>query len=181
MKFDLKAEYFNHQSFLHGIMHTYRVMHNVRIVGQKHNILPSIVSTAFCSAFIHDMARTHDGHCTRHGKWAVDEKLPLFVKKFKLFGLSKEEIATLKTAVTFHSLSEEIDRSHPHYPVTALLKDADALDRIRLGTYGLNPAYLRLPKSKNLIKQAENNYLVSQNSMCESLDELLHLIGESSR
>ena len=33
-------------------------------------------------------------------------------------------------------MSEELDKSHPHYPVTALLKDADALDRIRLGTFG---------------------------------------------
>lgn len=158
-------------------MHTYRVMHNVNKLAQEHSIEKSIVDTAFCSAFIHDMARIHDNYCTEHGGWAIDQKLSLFEKDFIKFGLSNEDIESLKTAVTFHSLPGEIDIAHPHYLVTSLLKDADALDRIRLGFDGLNPKYLRLPNSKNLIKIAEQNFFKTVNFMSISYDDFLNTVN----
>jgi len=180
MPFNLKPEYFNHESLMHGIMHTYRVMHNVHLVASKHEINEQQLKTAYCAAFIHDMARRHDGFCMEHGAWAVAEKLPLFENDFIQYGLNAENIAALKTAVTYHSLHEELKSDHPHYEVTALLKDADALDRIRLGYPGLDSSCLRLPKSKLLIETAEHNFFITENIICNSWNEFSEIIKTGS-
>lgn len=176
MPFNLTPKYFNHESQIHGIMHTYRVMHNVHLVAREHEINEQQLRTAYCAAFIHDMARRHDGFCTEHGAWAVAEKLPLFKNDFIQYGLSAENIEALKTAVTYHSLHEELNNTHAHYEITALLKDADALDRIRLGYPGLDASYLRLPKSKLLIDIAEHNFFITENIICNSWSEFLEII-----
>ena len=181
MIFDLQPEYFNHQSEVHGIMHTYRVMHNVLLLSSEHNFSEQQFKTAYCAAFIHDMARTHDGYCTQHGEWAVKEKLHLFENDFKNFGLSDALIEEIKTSVTYHSLHQELDKAHPHYIVTALLKDADALDRIRLGFPGLDPEYLRIQKSKSLIEVAERNYFLTEKIICKSWNEFSEIIKTDSR
>ncbi|MEI7803323.1 MAG: hypothetical protein WCI97_11785, partial [Bacteroidota bacterium] len=137
--------------------------------------------TAYCAAFIHDMARTHDGYCTEHGAWAVTEKLPLFENDFRNFGLTDENIEAIRTSVTYHSLHEELDIAHPHYQVTALLKDADALDRIRLGYPGLDPEYLRLPKSKSLIEITEKNYFLTEKIICKNWKEFSEKIKTDSK
>ena len=180
MPFNLTLKYFNHESHIHGIMHTYRVMHNVQLVAREHEINEQQIKTAYCAAFIHDMARMHDGFCTEHGAWAVAEKLPLFKNDFIQYGLSAENIEALKTAVTYHSLHEELSSTHEHYEITALLKDADALDRIRLGYPGLDASYLRLPKSKLLIETAEHNFFITENSMCNSWFEFSEIIKAGS-
>lgn len=179
MNFDLKPEYFTHQSFIHGIMHTYRVMYNVILLSKEHLISEQIFKTAFCAAFIHDMARKHDGFCTEHGDWAVKEKLHVHEKGFKLYGVNDSNFEAIKTSVTFHSLQEELDKTHPHYQVTTLLKDADALDRIRFGINDLDPQYLRLPKSKKLIATAVNNYFNAENIICKNWDEFSQIIKKS--
>jgi hypothetical protein len=56
-------------------------------------------------------------------------------------GVRDEDDAAIHTAVTHHSLPKELDREHPHWRLTSLLKDADGLDRVRLGD--LDPRYLR--------------------------------------
>lgn len=122
--FDLKQDYFEHQSYLHGIMHTYRVMYNIKLLTAEHQLPDITYRTAFCAAFIHDMSRRHDGQCASHGSWAVKEKLPVFRDFFKKHGLNDVNLHALKTSVIFHSLPQELPKSHPHYLVTALLKDA---------------------------------------------------------
>ena len=181
MDFDLKEEYFKHPSVFHGIMHTYRVMHNVRQLTQKHSLPDEIFRIAYCSAFIHDMARAHDGFCDQHGKWTVVETLPYFEEDFMQFGLNNEGMEALKTAVTYHSISEELSLNHQHYLVTALLKDADTLDRIRLGMDNLNPNYLRLSNSYELIEEAEKNYYLTRNLTASCLAEFNGIIDQSKR
>lgn len=46
-----------------------------------------------------------------------------------------------------------MSREHPHWPLIALLKDADGLDRVRLGD--LDPRYLRHPESKGMVAFAQ--------------------------
>jgi len=55
----------------------------------------------------------------------------------------------IEAAVTAHSAPKEVSREHPHWPLIALLKDADGLDRVRLGD--LDPRYLRHPESKGMV------------------------------
>lgn len=154
-QFRLREEYFDHQSNLHGIGHTYRVMTHTLLLG---NILQVERETklALCCAFIHDMARKHDGKCFQHGAWASEHKFPQFFPLFKSLGIAESDQEEIKTAVTWHSLSVEIDADNPFRKTVALLKDADALDRIRLGD--LNKERLRFPETVGLVDYAEKLY-----------------------
>ncbi len=149
---------FDHRSYLHGVGHTCRVMALSWVLGE--NVATDEErNAAWCAAYIHDLARLHDGVCHLHGQQAAENKLPLYKPFFIEQGLSEEMIEAVYTAVFQHSLPNEIEKDHPHYNVTALLKDADALDRIRLGPFDLNPDYLRYSYSRELIKPARKLFL----------------------
>lgn len=156
-KFILRANYFDFNSALHGAGHTYRVMCNSLVLGKRLKFYRES-RLALCAAFIHDMARKHDGMCTMHGAWAAAEKLPLFRDLFLSVGVMPNEIEEIGMAVTNHSLPEELLSSHDYFVTTAILKDADALDRIRLGENNLKPAFLRFAESLELIPVSERLY-----------------------
>jgi len=161
--FNLKSEFFNHQSTLHGIDHTYRVMCHVLKIGSIINY-PRETKLAFFAAYIHDMARKHDGKCSEHGKWSADEKLIQFVPFFKESGLSDDDIPELYDTVAFHSIPEDLPKDNSHYITSAILKDADALDRIRIHRFDLKLKYLRFEASKNLIKFGREVYFDTKNA-----------------
>jgi hypothetical protein len=180
LPFQLKEAYFDHQSHLHGINHTYRVMYHVlnigRLAGLNHEI-----KLAFCAAFIHDMARKHDGYCIEHGVWATKNKFPLFRELFLETGVTTEGLRAIKLAVSNHSVRHEIRKDHPFSTTVALLKDADALDRIRIGENNLKPEYLRFPVSHTLIDFAKELFYRSNSDIPESFEELIEIgngIGE---
>ncbi len=156
-KFTLLPRYFDHQSFLHGINHTYRVMyHCLELGGLMESRKAALL--AFMGAFIHDMARKNDGYCTGHGAWATTHKLPLFHGLFMASGASEAELKLIARAVHYHSLSIDLPATDPAWMVSAILKDADALDRIRLGENNLRPEYLRFSESHGLIASAKVLY-----------------------
>ena len=172
--FQLKEAYFDHPSHLHGISHTYRVMYHVLNIGRIAG-LNNEIKLAFCAAFIHDMARKHDSYCTGHGVWAAKSKFPLFSKFFIETGVNNEGLRTIKLAVSNHSIRHEIRKDHPFSATVALLKDADALDRIRIGENNLKPEYLRFPVSLTLIDFAKELYYRSNNEILGSFDEMLEI------
>jgi hypothetical protein len=109
----------------------------------------------WASVYLHDLARTHDGRCEEHGQQAM-QRLAQMIDVRALFeraGVRDSDYPSIETAVIYHCRSQELDRSHPHYELTALLKDADALDRVRLN--GLNPAFLRHEVSRQMVPFAE--------------------------
>lgn len=59
-----------------------------------------------------------------------------------------EDYANIHTAVVHHCTLKELDRAHAHWRLTSLLKDADALDRVRLGD--LDPRYLRNAEAQSM-------------------------------
>jgi hypothetical protein len=65
-------------------------------------------------------------------------------------GLARRPI---EVAVVHHCKPSELERNHPHYRLTSLLKDADGLDHVRLGD--LNPAYLRNPQALDMVGFAQ--------------------------
>lgn len=153
--FDLTAADFDHQSRLHGINHTYRVMCHVLVLGKMEQLeRPKML--AFCAAFIHDLSRRHDGICLKHGPRAASEKLPLYEERFLRAGILTEEIPGIARAVAAHSQKNEVPLDDPWYKVCVLLKDADALDRLRLGSYRLDPRYFRLPLAAGLTGFAQS-------------------------
>jgi hypothetical protein len=171
-KFRIRSEDFDHHSLLHGINHTYRVMYHVMVIGEMAGLKHEI-KEAFCGAFIHDMARRHDGFCQAHGGWSARRKFPLFKDLFLNVGVSGDGLETIKLAVTNHSLHEELDKNHPGYKTVALLKDADALDRIRISSNDLRHEYLRFPESHNLIEFAKELYYATNHHNLGSFDEII--------
>ena len=161
--FNLEPEYFNHKSTLHGIDHTYRVMSHVIKIGSIINF-PRETRFAFFGAFIHDMARKHDCKCSEHGKWSADEKLMKFVPLFKKNGMEENNIPELYDAVAFHSIPEDLPKENPHYITLAILKDADALDRIRINRFDLKLKFLRFQESKELVHYAKNLFFDTRNA-----------------
>jgi len=161
-RFTLKEEYFINPSDVHGVKHTYRVMYHVLNLGRVHeeDLTDYEVLLAFCAAFIHDMAREHDGIDASHGRRAADMVLPEFKNLFVEVGVLEEDLDIIATAVEWHSVSGEETLQGREYRVTALLKDADGLDRVRLGD--LDPSYFRFPRTADFVEFAKEFYYSTQ-------------------
>jgi hypothetical protein len=173
-EFILKTEYFDFYDRLHDENHIYRVMFHVLKIGSALNI-PRETKLAFFAAFIHDLSRPHEGKCSEHGEMAANNKLPLFIPLFKKNGLIDEDVPFIYTAVCNHSLRFELTETHSHYKVTALLKDADALEKVRKNADDAKLKSLRFEESKSLIKNAEKLFRVSSRIKINSFDEMLVL------
>jgi hypothetical protein len=145
---------FTHQSRIHGQKHVARVMIHAFLLLERIG-RPEEKPALWAAAYLHDLARTHDGRCHEHGANALG-KLAAYPELQALFargGLDPAWMPAIETAVTRHSRPAELAESHPHRRLTALLKDADGLDRVRIND--LNPAYLRFPESRELADFAQ--------------------------
>ncbi len=149
------ADLFIHNSELHGQAHVGRVMvHAFRLLqatGSEAHAAP-----LWAAVYLHDLARTHDGRCYVHGERAVKrlETMPELKALFARGGVKPDDYPAIETAVSQHSVPDELPATHPHYRLTALLKDADALDRVRLGD--LNPEKLRHQVSVTMVPFAQD-------------------------
>lgn len=152
-EFEPKREYFEIQSRMHGVQHTRRVMAWTLVLAAE-NDLVSEGRLAFFAALMHDTARDNDGKCLMHGEWAAERKMPFFTPLFEKHGCTKQEFESIAQACIWHSKWKEPDLVHPDIKVINLLKDADALDRFRLGDDFFDERYLRFPRSKTHIERA---------------------------
>jgi len=107
--------------------------------------------------YLHDLARTHDGTCHRHGAdaWARLATLGDVRALFARAGVNAADNQAIEAAVTIHCKGEP-QGDHPHRRLMALLKDADGLDRVRLGD--LDPRYFRHPQTPGMVGFAERLY-----------------------
>jgi len=174
-KFTVKDEYFQHYSFLHGKKHVYRVMFHVLNLGK--NINDQYAATlAFCAAFIHDMERLHDGYCTEHGKWAAEYALPNFESLFLSIGVKEKDLDIIAYATKMHSLPNQNYKSGLYTTVTELLKDADGLDRVRLGDLDTN--YLRFSFSEDYCFFANELFNTIEASDVQSFEEVMRIAND---
>ena len=169
-QFDLYEDDFVFHSDVHGVSHVFNVMYNVLLLGNQLNDIRN-TKVAFCAAYIHDLSRRSDGFCQIHGALSVKENFEKYEDIFLNTGLTKKDLSSIKTASTQHSLVKELDKNHKHYISTAILKDADALDRVRLGC--LDPNYLRFKETHDLIKKAEELYFNNWTKKYNSFDKFL--------
>ncbi len=143
-------ELFTHASTLHGQAHVSRVMvHAFRLIAATG--WTEEAPRLWAAVYVHDIARTHDGRCHRHGADAMTklETLPTVRDLFARAGVRDGDYAAIRTAVVHHCMPTELDRSHAHWRLTSLLKDADGLDRVRLGD--LDPRYLRNREARDMV------------------------------
>lgn len=143
---------FRHRSMLHGASHVNRVIIHTLILCSLME-WNHIVPECWAAAYIHDLERVHDGLCYNHGSWAADKKLDEYWDMFETAGVRRENYDLIHEAVTLHS---QRNGENPNNLICQVLKDADGLDRVRLGD--LDPRYLRLPITEAMIPFAYNLY-----------------------
>jgi len=144
---------FAHQSTLHGQAHVARVMvHAFRLIAATG--FTDETRRLWAAVYLHDLARTHDGTCHRHGRdaWARLATLGGVRALFRRAGVADHDYPAIEAAGTVHSHGEPA-ADHPHRRLMALLKDADGLDRVRLGD--LDPRYFRHRETTGMVLFAE--------------------------
>ncbi len=148
------ASLFVNASRLHGRTHIARTLIHAFLLIEM-NGRQNLSAPLWAAIYMHDLARTHDGKCHVHGANAVRQ----FGKNSSLRalwargGVQQEQYPQIFTAVTHHARPRELPEHHPHRRLTALLKDADGLDRVRINDLNVN--YLRLPESRRLAPFAQ--------------------------
>ena len=147
-------EHFRTRSHLHGQDHVARVMvHAFRLLTATGH--DPLVASLWGAVYLHDLERRHDDVCREHGRWAWErfERDERLQEHLSSGGVTPDDWPAIKTAVTAHSQSREVPADHPHRTLTALLKDADALDRVRI--HDLDVRYLRLPAARTMQRFAQ--------------------------
>jgi len=175
--FEVQDEDFEHQSVLHGRLHTHRVMAWVCVLAQKLN-MDGQGRLAFFAAKVHDLGRLTDGREPGHGLRSADLYLPKYKDLFEQHGLQKSEYDIVYTAVRLHSRADEPPAGISHIDVIHVLKDADGLDRVRLGDDEPDIRYFRNDISKSLVSQARRLYDITEEKRNLSLKETVGLAFE---
>ena len=143
----------------HEKNHMQRVCFLSLLIGEEYNLSSYEKKILSIAALNHDIGRTHDLEDDNHG-----------IKSYKILKENGIEDSNLQLLVEYHckydalfqkkisSLKSKSCRIDLLYKI---LKDADALDRIRLGIRQLNPNYLRLNSLEYLLiaKQLLNKKL----------------------
>jgi hypothetical protein len=167
-------ELFWHPSTLHGQAHVTRVMiHAIRLIEAtgQHHLGPQL----WAAVFLHDLARRHDGVCHRHGADAARRlrEEPMLQRRLAEAGLTATDYPAIEAAVTAHSAPKEASRDSPHWPLIALLKDADGLDRVRLGD--LEVRYLRHAETRTMVPFAQELFDASEGTVHTGPDHFLEV------
>lgn len=161
---NIKQE-FLYQSPIHGITHNIRVSFFTFFLAEKLKLSVKDLKLALYAAFYHDIGRRNDDVDDAHGSLSA-----LKLDKLQL-NIDEEESNILKCIITAHSLSDKVyEKVVNKYKIKDLerckllyqiLKDSDALDRVRLELPYIGLNYLRVKTSLSLITtsyQLEYNF-----------------------
>ena len=157
----VRPEWFARPFSLHGVRHTQRVHIHARRLASELGWNDADAELALTAALWHDIGRTDDGWDPGHG----EESARRARKEQLLDVLSPADAALVVFAIRLHCLPDELGEEEARrlaeqeraLRILWLLKDADALDRVRLrGREGPDPAQLRCPQAVALIPFAES-------------------------
>lgn len=180
---DVSPKWFMRTSTLHGIHHTQRVHIHAQRLAAEHDWSDADTRLVLQAALWHDIGRTDDDVDPGHGAASALRAARLGLPA----ELPESDAGIVLFAVRFHSLSDEeavqtarssAGNRDPAWPragarmqapedperaldILWLLKDADALDRVRLARWeAADPKQLRLPGSVRLLPFASELYEV---------------------
>lgn len=152
--FEPKESWLLHDSYVHGVGHLARVFIMQELICDLLNeqgITVNRDATRY-AAMAHDVGRTHDDHDSDHGWRSAD-----WIKNNLTDQMTPELLDTVTYIVHWHVPP---DNDAPEMTTELqVLKDADGLDRVRLGD--LNVSYLRTDAAKELVDIAEQLYNLS--------------------
>lgn len=166
-----------HESRIHGIGHLSRVFVLQELISDKLEANGvNINRTALrWAAICHDVGRVDDGLDLDHGRASAEWMSSNLNER-----MTPEDLDVATYAVHWHV--PEDSEAPVMTPELMILKDADGLDRVRLGD--LDASYLRTDAAKRLVDFAENLYTESlqgldfdQNKMFEQVIEIARHIN----
>jgi hypothetical protein len=137
---DVTPEWFPHPSWLHGMSHTQRVHIHARRLVRELNWTEDDARVVLSAALWHDIGRVDDGRDPRHGVRGAARVVELGLHA----SLSEADAQLALFAIRHHCRDDDhgaLRAARQDDPARALrilwlLKDADALDRVRLAPPG---------------------------------------------
>ena len=157
-----------YKSLIHGIGHVERVMLLGSIIAMQQSFSARETELLLIACSYHDIGRIDDRRDDQHGKRSAD-----MLASIPGLEISMEELRSIQAAVATHSTQDAmIDAFAEEYrvPDECLdlcrtlckgLKDADNLDRVRIGD--LDIRHLRFDESKKLKPVAEAFFRLLRN------------------
>lgn len=146
-------------SAIHGPAHIHRVLLLSALVCQGEGVGERMVRQVFRAASYHDVGRTFDGYDVDHGARSA-------LRLAELTGQTGEALRELQAAVTAHARPDRemeavVASFHPQnlpraLELTRLLKDADNLDRVRLGDLDPGSSGTAVPKTLRALPNASS-------------------------
>lgn len=163
--FDEIEQLMQNGTHLHGINHVVRVLFHAYAIMTLENVKEEDKKLIIEAVKLHDIGRMQDGEDLEHGNQSAIKARDILANK----GLSKEEIEEICFIIKEHSLPknkneediknlpEDLQKKYQYH--LDIVKDADKLDRVRIGDLDFNR--LAIDSSKRLIGVAktvfENN------------------------
>ena len=143
---------------IHGIAHTLRVWIHAQEIAEVLGLAEWQRETLHYAALWHDIGRTHDGVDYYHGAKSAGKAQGLGLHA----GVDARVRDTALYAITHHCGDEEHGRRAADWlpnadgalQVFLVLKDADGLDRVRLGSDELDVRQLRFEVSREQVARA---------------------------
>ncbi len=163
------AEWFRRPSALHGAAHTARVHIHAQRLTRDLGCSETDTRLVLTAALWHDIGRVHDGWAPEHGAQSAARAVQLGLTT----RLTPDEAEVVLFAIALHSLPDEsaapearrrqasglLAEPERALRILWLLKDADALDRVRLGPgEDADPRQLRHRETRDLIPFAARLY-----------------------
>lgn len=162
---DVPAEWFRRDSTLHGATHTKRVhIHAQRLAGEL-GWARADTRLVLTATLWHDIGRTDDDVDPSHGAKSATRAVELGLPD----ALEPADADVVLFAIVWHSLMDataeaaarRLAQPERALRILWLLKDADALDRVRLPPWeAADPAQLRYPASAAFIDFAGKLFAV---------------------
>lgn len=148
---------FELQSDLHGVTHAHHVLFFCLLLANLYNLEFEDVDALAQAALYHDTGRISEWEDEKHGTYSA--------KKYKRFCNNPDPVTLY--LMKYHCKPDDVGMRAVHeipalksQPERAqrllrIFKDADGLDRIRLGKYALDFTQLRTPEAKKLLLIAQ--------------------------
>lgn len=146
---------------MHGKGHTARVMKLLSVISCLEKLNDNEKKILAYTGLYHDIGRTNDYYDLIHGRTSYEKLVSTgLISNIKL---NKQDIKTLKYIIENHCIPDDQGKENViNYGIKDLgkalklyyiFKDADCLDRVRLGD--LDEKFVRLKSSKSLIPIAK--------------------------
>lgn len=173
----LQEDAFKNPQGIHGVLHMKRVLLHCLSLSNAIGLPENERGVLVLTAVYHDIGRTHDYRCTEHGKWSVEKKNERFMPddyltvnewgEWDMSSLTDDEVEVMEFLMTHHCRHdkdaeaelmkmEEGEKKEMIQRLFPIFKDADALDRVRIGD--LDASFLRTSEAKQRLRFAQDVY-----------------------